>query len=326
MDGLNYKVSLLIPIYGVELFIGRCAHSLFSQSYSNIEYIFVDDCTKDNSISILLGILSEYPFRKDQVKIVHHTYNRGLAAARNSAFDNSTGDYILHVDSDDYLEADTVRLLLESAIEKKADVVICNNNCVFESKVFFHDQYFPSSKTDYIRFILERHIQPSIWGKLFSRKLYLSTGIRAIEGLDYGEDFAFVPRMLYYANNIVKLNKPLYNYVLENKNAYTKNLSLKAIDNLCCANTLLDNFFSSIPDKLLYTNSLLILKLRTIIYLLQNSPKQIWEHISMLYQQEYSYIHLLSMPDQLLLKLFRSKWYFILQIMLALRAKLLNLR
>ena len=111
------KVSILVPVYGVEKYIERCARSLFEQTYDNIEYIFVDDCTKDRSIVILQKVLEGYPNRKNQVKILHHEKNRGLSAARNTALDASTGDYLMHVDSDDYLRKDAV-LLLQRIIKK----------------------------------------------------------------------------------------------------------------------------------------------------------------------------------------------------------------
>ncbi len=84
------KISLLIPVYGVEKYIERCARSLFGQTYQNIEYIFVDDCTKDSSIAVLKKVLDDYPFRKEQVTIIHHNFNKGLSAARNTAFNHAT--------------------------------------------------------------------------------------------------------------------------------------------------------------------------------------------------------------------------------------------
>ena len=78
----DIKVSVCTPVYGVEAFIERCARSLFTQSYKNIEYIFVNDCTPDRSMEVLQQVLSDYPERKDSVKIVNHKTNRGLVAAR----------------------------------------------------------------------------------------------------------------------------------------------------------------------------------------------------------------------------------------------------
>ena len=102
------KVSVLVPVYGVEKYIERCARSLFEQTYSDLEYVFVNDCTPDQSIEILKKVMAEYPQRKNAVKIVNHAKNRGLAAARNTAYDNATGDFVTIVDSDDWLEWDAL--------------------------------------------------------------------------------------------------------------------------------------------------------------------------------------------------------------------------
>lgn len=89
-------------------YIERCAVSLFEQTYQNIEYIFVNDCTKDNSIDILRQTMERYPNRVSQVHIIEHKHNTGLAGARNTAVKSATGDFIMHVDSDDYVSVDIV--------------------------------------------------------------------------------------------------------------------------------------------------------------------------------------------------------------------------
>ena len=94
------KVSVLVPVYGVEKYIERCARSLFEQTLDDMECIFVDDCTPDDSMQVLVKILSEYPRRKEQVKIIHHETNQGLPAARQSGLKIATGEYIAHCDSD----------------------------------------------------------------------------------------------------------------------------------------------------------------------------------------------------------------------------------
>lgn len=107
----------MVPIYGVEKYIERCARSLFEQTYENLEYIFVDDCTPDKSIEILERVMEDYPNRKEQVRIIRHEHNRGLAAARNTALDAATSPFITHVDSDDYLSLDAIRLFVEKQME-----------------------------------------------------------------------------------------------------------------------------------------------------------------------------------------------------------------
>ena len=66
------KVSILVPIYGTELYIEKCARTLFEQTYDNIEFIFVNDCTRDNSVHVLKRVLEEYPLRKSQTRIIEH--------------------------------------------------------------------------------------------------------------------------------------------------------------------------------------------------------------------------------------------------------------
>ncbi|MDR0829587.1 MAG: glycosyltransferase, partial [Prevotellaceae bacterium] len=111
-------VSILVPIYKVSAYIERCAHSLFQQTFENIEYIFVNDCTPDDSIEKLQKIIEQYPNRKPFVKIIHHKKNRGLAETRNTALYNSTGKYIQHIDSDDYIELNMIEEMYKKAIEE----------------------------------------------------------------------------------------------------------------------------------------------------------------------------------------------------------------
>lgn len=88
------KVSILIPIYNVEKYIEQCANSLFSQTYTHIEYIFVNDKTQDNSIDLLEKCIEQYPQRHEHIKIIHHKANSGLGLARKTALEAATGEYI----------------------------------------------------------------------------------------------------------------------------------------------------------------------------------------------------------------------------------------
>lgn len=117
------KVSILIPVYGVEKYIERCARSIFDQTYQNLDIVFVDDCTPDKRIEILRRVLDDYPERKAQTRIIRHEHNRGLAAARNTAVAAATGTFLTHVDSDDWLELDAVEELVKKQVETGAEIV-----------------------------------------------------------------------------------------------------------------------------------------------------------------------------------------------------------
>lgn len=220
-----YLVSILVPVYGVEKYIERCARSLFEQTYDNLEYIFVDDCSPDNSIAILKRVMEDYPERKEQVRIIRHERNRGLAAARNTALDAAQGSFLSHVDSDDYLDRDAIRLLVEKQVETGADIVSGNYYAIKPTgiKKMFEPDYSDQHE------MMQRVISPvfahyAIWHRLIKLSLYNNHHIRALERVDYNEDLQqFVP-LVYYAKTVAKINECIYYYDCTNMDSYESTL------------------------------------------------------------------------------------------------------
>ena len=103
------KVSIIVPVYGAEKYIARCAKSLFNQTYSNVEYVLVNDFTLDKSIDVLRNVIKEFTYREQQIKIIEHSQNGGSASARNTGLHNATGDYLMWVDADDFLDNDAIQ-------------------------------------------------------------------------------------------------------------------------------------------------------------------------------------------------------------------------
>lgn len=103
----------------------------FEQTLSSIEFIFVNDYSPDNSVSILQSVLNQYPNRSPHTKIVHHEYNRGLAAARNTGRSIAQGEYIIDCDSDDWVERNMYELMYQKAKKTNADIVICDWNEIY---------------------------------------------------------------------------------------------------------------------------------------------------------------------------------------------------
>ena len=112
-----YKVSVVIPVYNVEKYIVRCAESLFQQTLNDIQFIFVDDSSPDNSIALLEETLERFPQRKPQTLILHHTKNLGLPAARATGMAHVEAPYVAHCDSDDYVEPVMYARLYETALQ-----------------------------------------------------------------------------------------------------------------------------------------------------------------------------------------------------------------
>ena len=225
-------VSIAIPIYNVSKYIEICAHSLFAQTFKNIEYIFVDDCTPDNSIDILKKVITLYPNRKKSIHIIHHEQNKGLAAARNTALDNAHGKYILHVDSDDYIELDAIEILYKKAIEDKADIIICDYYAEWSNKKKWIKQKFHPNNIEFLKQILNAETASFHANKFIKRNLYVDNQLRMYEGLNYGEDFSMTTRLVYCANKISKIDKPLYHYIQTNTSAYTKTRNSKTFEDL----------------------------------------------------------------------------------------------
>lgn len=320
----NALVSILIPVFKVENLISTCAKSLFEQTYNNIEYIFVDDCSPDNSIKVLETVMLEYPSRASKVKIIRHSVNKGLAAARNTAVNAAHGEFIMHVDSDDYIEKETVAHLVKKAVVDKLDIVICDifvdskNTRVIRRHIDIED------KEVYLRALLTKTVPPSIWGKLFNADLY--ENVRAVEHVDHGEDYATVPRLVYYAHSIGNLHEPLYHYTLLNNNAYTKNVSLHSIEQMIQADQILSDFFLSTPGHTDFNETLIIAKLRTKVNLLKRCRIELFDKINSLYPDLTThYKRKLPIGDRILLDLVEKKYYKLAVIYIKLGFKILNI-
>lgn len=212
-------VTICVPIYGVEQYIERCARSIFEQSYSNIEYIFVNDCTKDRSMTILSSIIKEYPDRISSVKIINHERNRGLSAARNTAIENCTGDFVMNVDSDDYLEKNAVELLINKQKETGADIV--SGSAVMETingEILLKEPNY-HNKEEMLLFC----IQPTLdhmWRRIIRLSLYKDNYITAEEGVNVGEDLQVLPKLVYCANKVARIDDVVYHYYCMNESSY----------------------------------------------------------------------------------------------------------
>lgn len=166
------KVSVVVPIYKVERYIERCARSLFEQTLDDMEYIFVDDCSPDNSVNVLNTVLHDYPNRKEQTVILHHESNKGLPIARQTGIKAASGEYIAHCDSDDWVDLDLYEAMYNAAKGKKLDVICCDcKNTDGESFTIISG----GTKTivnDCICDIMYRKMWWSLCNKLFRRDIY----------------------------------------------------------------------------------------------------------------------------------------------------------
>lgn len=226
-EGKKYLVTLAVPVYGVERYIERCARSLFEQTYDNIEYIFVNDCTQDRSMKILYRVLQDYPSRLRQVRVVNHEHNKGLSGSRNTAVAAATGDFIMHIDSDDYVDTDIVERCVERQLTTGADIVSCNfiKHWAGYSEKWTHKRY-DSVKEHCLAVVCRKDIV-SIVGRLIRISLYRNNSIKSEEGTNIGEDYQVTPKLIYHADKTVVEDGSLYHYDYTNSKSYSHIFSMK---------------------------------------------------------------------------------------------------
>jgi len=270
---MKYDVSILVPIYNGERFIERCLHSLFGQTYENIQFVFVNDCTPDNSIKLLQTILLQYPHRQNHVKVVEHTQNRGLAGARNTGIEHAEGEYVLHIDSDDFVELDMVAEKMSIARKEDADVVVSDFYLQWEKHNNYVVQNFAEAKTEFVEMLLNAEAQTAVWNKMFRRCLYTQNKISAIQGVNFGEDVIVTPKLVYHSQKIVKLNRAFVHYVQYNSGSYSKKKSDKNMEDVLVVLDHLHTYFADKPNSDKFQKAIIVSKIRKKIeFIKQSTP------------------------------------------------------
>lgn len=266
------KVSVIIPVYGVEKYIERCARSLFEQTLDDIEFLFIDDCTPDNSIDVLNNVLSEYPHRKSLARVVRMEQNSGQAAVRMRGIKEAKGEYLMFCDSDDWVENQYCGLLYIEAINSNSEIVVCDYSVVDdENNVKVKSEMFPPtiSKEEMMKQILNGILSSSLCNKIFKRTLFVDKSIVPPKG-NMGEDMILLLQALFYCNRVIYIKKSLYNYYF-NENSITKSVSkdnvYKRFQTSILNTQVMDAFFQEKGLSTILDDEFTYLKLRKLYYL-----------------------------------------------------------
>lgn len=204
------KISVIIPVYGVEKYIERCARSLFEQTLEDIEYIFVDDCTPDDSISILDRVISTYPNREKHVTILHHENNKGLAQARQTGLKVASGEYIAHCDSDDWVDKDLYEIAYNKAKAESLDVVVYEGERTNGQNGVIINSECCLSIDKCLTSMMHRKMWWSLCNKIIKREIYNNYILYPQDNM--GEDMCLTLQLMSYCNNVGYVNKKYYYY------------------------------------------------------------------------------------------------------------------
>lgn len=239
-------VSIVVPIYNSAKYIEKCVTSLLEQTYDEIEYIFIDDASSDDSRAFLDKTIERFPSRKPQTRIISHKVNQGSAMARSAGLHVAKGDYILQADSDDYCTPDYVEKLVSRAEETGADIVVCDYSMIIGDKLKpVKTGIYCQSVEDFNFNTMIGILHNGLWNKLIRRSLFVDNDIDFIEGLNMSDDKSVMFRLGYCAKSVAHVDSTCYFYNNSNPIAITNTNITKLIPFALSLCQLVDSYFEN---------------------------------------------------------------------------------
>jgi glycosyltransferase involved in cell wall biosynthesis len=212
------KISVIVPVYNAEEYLDRCIESIVNQTFADFECILVDDCSKDKSYEICEEIA-----KKDSRFIaIHRTQNGGNAKTRRTGLDVAKGEFVVHIDNDDWIELNALELLIQKQKETDADIVVGGFKCIFDN---FIDEYlFPEISKDIspLEYFFYTRCR-MFWGKLVKKELYDNV-IVPPSAISIGDDAIYNTQVfakLSDISQIAKIDFSIYNWDARNQNSIT---------------------------------------------------------------------------------------------------------
>ena len=210
------QVSILMPIYKVEQYLEKTLDSIFSQTYPALYFVFVDDCSPDHSIQVLQDAIAKHQITSDRYTIIAHEQNEGIAVSRADCIAHAKGDYIYFVDSDDWIEKDTVEQMVKATQGGTVDIVGCDYMKDFESgKITLHREKYAEDCYENMMRCLNYDIATVLWKLLIRRSLF--EHIVITPHVDIVEDYIISVKLYYYANTFKAVPRAFYHYVQYNQ-------------------------------------------------------------------------------------------------------------
>lgn len=219
---LKPNVSIVMPAYNAEELIRRSIESVLSQSLQEIEFIIINDGSTDKT-----GEICNNYAKKDPRVRVFHKENGGVAAARELGMSHVSGEYYTHVDADDWIEPDMLKILYEKATEDNVDMVICGYYTEYETH---KTEFFIEEASDAMAYLegVVNHYKPNpaLWNKLVKTSLYKENNVKFFKGINFGEDMLIILQLLLANPRVSVVNQAFYHYIA-NPDSITGSFSRK---------------------------------------------------------------------------------------------------
>ena len=224
----KYRISLIVPIYGVEKYIAKFAESALDQTYQDLQFIFVNDGTKDRSMEILRDLIANrYAHLQSRIVIIDKE-NGGLPSARKAGLDVAEGEYVLFADSDDWMETDAVEKVMAKADETDADIVYFDLIKEYGNRTSYKRErdYTGATKDDFIVNMFNYKSFGYTVTKCFKRRLYTENVIY-FPKLGMHEDIYLMSQIIFHAKSLVHIPEALYHYRKDNPDSFCAQDRLK---------------------------------------------------------------------------------------------------
>ena len=201
-------VSIIVPVYNAELYLIRCLDSLLAQTFEDFEILLIDDGSQDGS-----ALLCDKYAEKDTRIKVYHNQNKGVSSTRQFGLEHAIGEYIIHVDPDDWVEPDMLAELYRKAKSEDADIVICDFFCDYKHKQNYIRQMPSELSSEIVLKELFIHLHGSTWNKLIRRSCCIRYKITFPKDFSFCEDLFFNASLLLHDLRIAYLARAFYHYV-----------------------------------------------------------------------------------------------------------------
>lgn len=222
------KVSIIIAAYNIENYVYRCLESIANQTYKNLEIIIVNDGSQDRTLDIINTFAS-----KDNRIIVINQENKGIGNSRKIGYTKATGEYLLFVDGDDWLEENAIDILYKQAKYSKSDIVCFNciddngRDMINVNKSLGNIEEY--NNEDFLKNLLLDRLSPTIWSKFIRRKFIQDNNVKWPKNINYAEDVAISCSLAINRPNVIKVNSELYHYY-KREGSITNQVSDKVLD------------------------------------------------------------------------------------------------
>lgn len=222
-DIQEIMVSIIVPVYNIEKYIGRCVNSIIEQEHKNIEIILIDDGSSDGSGDIIDGFA-----QKDHRINVIHKKNEGVSCARNKGLEIAKGEYILFIDGDDYIDRDYTSYFLKLAIDNKCDIAMGLNRYIKENEIQIkEDTPYVLESIRVMEKIYTERINVAVWNKIYNRSFLCKNNIRFNNEIWYGEGMLFNIKCLQYTDKVAIGERKVYHQVYR-PNSAMRNFNLES--------------------------------------------------------------------------------------------------